>query len=230
GKDKTDVKPPSQDDIAYVMYTSGTTGNPKGGMLFQLSFHQIFIYLFVLEFAKKKKLDKHLLNKTIFYFVCICLLIEPHSMLLTVMLPHRAFAAMCATAFRKVQCNRNDIHLSYLPMAHSFFFFFFKKNHDFCKMIKCLFLTVFESFAQQVFLSAGAKIAFFQGDIRGLGNDWKDIRPTILIGLQLQSFFYIDYNTYIQYIYTYIYMCMYFIYMTLAQFQIRKKKKKKLMG
>ncbi|XP_040293319.1 long-chain-fatty-acid--CoA ligase 5 [Bufo bufo] len=50
----------------------------------------------------------------------------------------------------------SDIEISYLPMAH-----------------------IFERVVQTVVYSAGAKVGFFQGDIRLLTDDMKTLRPTV---------------------------------------------------
>ncbi|KAI1887575.1 hypothetical protein AGOR_G00191720 [Albula goreensis] len=58
----------------------------------------------------------------------------------------------------EVHCllNRNDIHMSYLPLAH-----------------------MFERVVEGVILCHGARIGFFQGDIRLLMDDLKMLRPTV---------------------------------------------------
>jgi len=99
--------PSKPDDIAYIMYTSGTTGNPKG-----------------------------------------------------VLLPHRAFACIAASAEREIKPTQEDVHISYLPLAH-----------------------IFEAMVQSVLISVAGSIAFFGGDIRLISKDWKDVRPTILCGV-----------------------------------------------
>eukprot|EP00487_Bulimina_marginata_P012700 TRINITY_DN9153_c0_g1_i1.p1 TRINITY_DN9153_c0_g1~~TRINITY_DN9153_c0_g1_i1.p1 ORF type:complete len:140 (-),score=5.76 TRINITY_DN9153_c0_g1_i1:10-429(-) len=89
------------------MYTSGTTGNPKG-----------------------------------------------------VVLTHEAFATCVATVSRSCEPTPNDVHCSYLPLAH-----------------------IFEATCMAFIAAQGAKVAYYQGNIKLIGADWKDIRPTILIGV-----------------------------------------------
>jgi len=110
--DEEKVEEPAAEDLAYIMYTSGTTGDPKG-----------------------------------------------------VMLTHRCFAATVASSFRNLKeqglpFTKDDYHVSYLPLAHSF-----------------------ESAIITCCVAAGAAVAFWQGDIKKISNDWKDIRPTVMFGV-----------------------------------------------
>eukprot|EP01084_Bolivina_argentea_P241919 405981_1 len=112
GGDKTDCVEPKSSDLAYIMYTSGTTGNPKG-----------------------------------------------------VMLSHEVFACTVASALRRLQSfgipvTKDDIHCSYLPLAHSF---------EAAIITSCV--------------SAGAAIAFWAGNIKQIARDWKELRPTIMFGV-----------------------------------------------
>ena len=96
--------PPTGDDICTVMFTSGTTGNPKGALL-----------------------------------------------------SHRCIVAVVSSAhLLGVSCTAEDVHLSYLPLAH-----------------------VFERLMHSAMLMGGARIGFFQGDTKKLMEDLKALRPTI---------------------------------------------------
>ena len=54
----------------------------------------------------------------------------------------------------------DDVHISYLPLAH-----------------------IFETTAQAMISANGAKVAYFQGDLRKILDDWKAVRPTFLVGV-----------------------------------------------
>ncbi|XP_071263036.1 long-chain-fatty-acid--CoA ligase 1a isoform X4 [Salvelinus alpinus] len=99
--------PPTPEDLALICFTSGTTGNPKGGML-----------------------------------------------------THGNVIANCAAFIKitEVHCmlNLHDIHMSYLPLAH-----------------------MFERVVEGVILVHGARIGYFQGDIRLLMDDLKTLQPTV---------------------------------------------------
>ncbi|KAM6330007.1 long-chain-fatty-acid--CoA ligase 5 [Podargus strigoides] len=76
------------------------------------------------------------------------------------MLTHQNVVANAAAFLRctenTVECTSSDITMSYLPLAH-----------------------MFERVVQAVVYSCGAKVGFFQGDIKLLTDDMKTLKPTI---------------------------------------------------
>ncbi|OXB61997.1 hypothetical protein ASZ78_006704, partial [Callipepla squamata] len=76
------------------------------------------------------------------------------------MLTHENVVANAAAFLRTiedtVECTSSDVSISYLPLAH-----------------------MFERVVQTVIYSSGAKVGFFQGDIKLLTDDMKTLKPTI---------------------------------------------------
>ncbi|KAM6346916.1 long-chain-fatty-acid--CoA ligase 5 [Alca torda] len=76
------------------------------------------------------------------------------------MLTHQNVVANAAAVLRgtenTVDCTSSDITMSYLPLAH-----------------------MFERVVQTVVFSCGAKVGFFQGDIKLLTDDMKTLKPTL---------------------------------------------------
>lgn len=96
--------PPSPSDLAFICYTSGTTGAPKGAMI-----------------------------------------------------THANIVADAAAAvFAELGISKNDVYLSYLPLAH-----------------------VMERLITTALWSFGARVGFFQGDTLKLMEDIKQLRPTL---------------------------------------------------
>jgi len=95
------------DAICFLMYTSGTTGKPKG-----------------------------------------------------VQLTHIGFCTVAYSVAEQVEFRSTDRHLSYLPLAH-----------------------IFECLVETTLLNNGAAIAYYQGNIKKLTEDWLAIRPTIIAGV-----------------------------------------------
>ena len=77
-----------------------------------------------------------------------------------VVLPHRAFGIAVAAGTRDIEPSDKDVHCSYLPLAH-----------------------IFEAVVQAFISACGAKCGYFQANIKVIGQDWKDLRPTILVGV-----------------------------------------------
>ncbi|KAJ8262201.1 hypothetical protein GJAV_G00163660 [Gymnothorax javanicus] len=76
------------------------------------------------------------------------------------MLTHENIVSNCSAVIKIIEgicpLNKSDTHISYLPLAH-----------------------MFERMVQAMVLCSGARIGFFQGDIRLLMDDLKVLRPTI---------------------------------------------------
>ncbi|KPP59224.1 Long-chain-fatty-acid--CoA ligase 1-like, partial [Scleropages formosus] len=102
------------------------------------------------------------------------------------MLTHRNVVSNCS-AFIKItermfQLNPDDVLISFLPLAHMF-----EQVVEMYCMLKPSDIHVsylplahmFERVVQEVVLCHGARIGFFQGDIRLLMDDLKMLRPTV---------------------------------------------------
>eukprot|EP01102_Stenamoeba_stenopodia_P012401 TRINITY_DN3916_c0_g1_i1.p1 TRINITY_DN3916_c0_g1~~TRINITY_DN3916_c0_g1_i1.p1 ORF type:complete len:689 (-),score=164.93 TRINITY_DN3916_c0_g1_i1:125-2191(-) len=100
--------PPKPEDLATIMYTSGTTGMPKG-----------------------------------------------------VLLTHRNVVATVAGAISQgINVYPDDVHISYLPMAH-----------------------IFERAIQVAFFGNGASIGFYQGEVLKLFDDIQTLQPTVFVSV-----------------------------------------------
>uniref|UniRef100_A0A8C9SDL9 Long-chain-fatty-acid--CoA ligase n=1 Tax=Scleropages formosus TaxID=113540 RepID=A0A8C9SDL9_SCLFO len=72
------------------------------------------------------------------------------------MLTHRNVVSNCSAFIKITELNPDDVLISFLPLAH-----------------------MFEQVVEEVVLCHGARIGFFQGDIRLLMDDLKMLRPTV---------------------------------------------------
>lgn len=67
-----------------------------------------------------------------------------------VVLSHRAFGISVGAGTRDTTPSDQDIHCSYLPLAH-----------------------IFEAVVQAFISACGAKVGYFQANIKVIGQDWK---------------------------------------------------------
>uniref|UniRef100_A0AC11BMI7 Acyl-CoA synthetase long chain family member 1 n=1 Tax=Ovis aries TaxID=9940 RepID=A0AC11BMI7_SHEEP len=149
-------KPPAPEDLAVICFTSGTTGNPKGAMITHrniVSDCSAFVKMTENTFIPTS-------DDTLISFLPLAHMFE------RVVEVGTGFYFACACAFvcflsrcvlqKALMLNASDTHISFLPLAH-----------------------MYEQLMLCVMLCHGAKIGFFQGDIRLLMDDLKALQPTI---------------------------------------------------
>jgi long-chain acyl-CoA synthetase len=112
GKEEVDLSPPSAEDIACIMYTSGTSGTPKG-----------------------------------------------------VLISHRAIVSGVAGAIDMIEqtnihVSENDSILSYMPLAH-----------------------IFDRLLEELALSIGASVGYWQGNVKKLMDDVAVFKPTLFMAV-----------------------------------------------
>uniref|UniRef100_A0A8C1LR36 Long-chain-fatty-acid--CoA ligase n=1 Tax=Cyprinus carpio TaxID=7962 RepID=A0A8C1LR36_CYPCA len=144
-----ELEPPKPEDLALICFTSGTTGRPKGAMITHGNV--------VSNCSAFIKVTEGLLKPSP-QDVLISFLPLAH-MFERVVEVRCILHCMCVcVCILQVHCmlNQTDIHISYLPLAH-----------------------MFERVVEGVLLVHGARIGYFQGDIRLLMDDLKTLKPTI---------------------------------------------------
>lgn len=106
---KYDLPAKSKTDICTIMYTSGTTSEPKGVMI---SNETVATVVSGINYSLKS------INE---------------------------------------ELRQSDVYLSYLPLAH-----------------------IFDRVVEELFISTGASIGYWRGDVKLLAEDIKDLKPTLL--------------------------------------------------
>ncbi|CAM6017999.1 unnamed protein product [Sphagnum balticum] len=111
-RNPVELSPPAADDLSTIMYTSGTTGEPKGVLL-------------------------------------------THSSILCTI----AGLAQYLKSLNEV-IDENDVYFSFLPLAH-----------------------IFDRVAEEMLVFSGGSIGFWQGDIKKVPEDVKELKPTLFVGV-----------------------------------------------
>ncbi|XP_045849761.1 long-chain-fatty-acid--CoA ligase 1 isoform X1 [Meles meles] len=149
-------KPPAPEDLAVICFTSGTTGNPKGALITHGNI--------VSDCSAFVKVTENTVNPspddTLISFLPLAHMFERVVEVgLVLFFCARLLVCVllsCCVFQKALALNASDIHISFLPLAH-----------------------MYEQLMQCVMLCHGAKIGFFQGDIRLLMDDLKALQPTI---------------------------------------------------
>ncbi|MBN3281966.1 ACSL1 ligase, partial [Polyodon spathula] len=161
--------PPKPDDLALICFTSGTTGNPKGAMLTHANV--------VSNAAACIKITENLH------------ILSPEDVMMSFLPLAHMFERVVETSY----CiSSSDTHVSYLPLAHMFerlvqltadqLPLWATGRLWFCSGAtrSALSPSKFCASSQQfVILCHGARIGFFQGDIRLLMDDLKTLQPSV---------------------------------------------------
>ncbi|XP_025939864.1 long-chain-fatty-acid--CoA ligase 1 isoform X1 [Apteryx rowi] len=142
--------PPKPEDLAVICFTSGTTGNPKGAMIT----HQNIVSNTSAFVKATEKAFTPSSEDILISFLPLAHMFE-RIVEVGISLFYRTIEIYF---FLQNACllNPSDTHYSFLPLAH-----------------------MFERLVECVILCHGARIGFFQGDIRLLMDDLKTLQPTV---------------------------------------------------
>uniref|UniRef100_A0A671M5K9 Long-chain-fatty-acid--CoA ligase n=1 Tax=Sinocyclocheilus anshuiensis TaxID=1608454 RepID=A0A671M5K9_9TELE len=141
--------PPQPDDLAIICFTSGTTGNPKGAMLTHRNIVSNSSAFIYVTKVNTVSNNSPIITQLQMHLAIQFVTIFNHSLRDSHLVSPLVLQASCPI-------GPQDVHISYLPLAH-----------------------MFERVVQGVILMHGARIGYFQGDIRILMDDLTTLKPTV---------------------------------------------------